>query len=83
MPSAEHCNQLADVQFVDANGRQLPDQSVGFLQVCLNLKETGQSAWVLVCDNDSKEYGDTNIGAIHAACRQLGYGHSTHHYTIQ
>ena len=75
MPLDVNCT-MADLRFSDGD-------AVGFLQVCQFVPEKGGYEWVLVCSEDDTQYGDTNNGAIHAACRQLGYVNASWNNTIQ
>ena len=78
VPLTVNCT-AGDVRFGDVS----PDAWIGFLQVCKYVPEKGGNDWVLVCSSDEMQYGDTNNGAMHASCRQLGFVNATGNYTAK
>ena len=74
VPLTVNCT-AGDVRFGDVS----PGDWIGFLQVCQYVPEKSGNDWVLVCSSDEKK----NNGAIHAACRQLGFVNATGNCTAK
>ena len=78
LPLTANCT-VADVWF----GDEFANAGIGFLQVWHYVSENVGYKWVLVCSDDDTQYENTNNGAIHAACRQLGFVNATGNYTAK
>ena len=72
MSSQSKC-YLGDIRLTNDLNKDTTNQRGGYLQVCQQQPETSYNDWVLVCDKEDVGNEDTNKGAMHAACRQLGY----------